>query len=126
MLYAGQFDAAIEHCQRAARLSPQDPLLFQMDACIAHAHFTAGRLEEALAWAESAMSRRSTNSDALLGLMVSLVCLGREQEAEAALSQYQRVEPVCSLRNVLTTMPFVHPEHSQTWDDALRRAGLPE
>ncbi|MGV8989736.1 MAG: adenylate/guanylate cyclase domain-containing protein [Cypionkella sp.] len=125
-LYAGQFDAAIEHCQRAMRLSPRDPLRFQMDVCVAHAHFTAGRPAEALVWAENAISKRSANPDALIVLVASLARLGREQEAEEAFAHYLKLDPLCNLRNLPKSMPFVHPEHLELWTVALRRSGAPE
>ncbi|MFN0115544.1 MAG: adenylate/guanylate cyclase domain-containing protein, partial [Paracoccaceae bacterium] len=125
-LYAGQFNAAIDHCERAIRLSPRDPLLFQMDVCIAHAHFTAGRAEAALAWAESATSRRPANPDAVIVQAASLAALGREQEARAAFAQYSLLDPLGTLRNLSAGTPFVHPEHLELWYTALRRAGMPE
>ena len=41
--YLGEPDVAIEHLARAMRLSPLDPILYQMQSGIAFAHFFAGR-----------------------------------------------------------------------------------
>lgn len=125
-LYAGRFPEALEGCERAMRLSPQDPISFQMDACTAHVHFTAGRSAEALAWAERAMSKRSTNPDILVVLVASLVGLGRDREAKEALRHYREVDPQCRLRNLPAEMPFLNQQHLLLWVDALRQAGMPE
>ena len=51
-----EFDAAIESCRRAMRLSPQDPVMFHMQETTADCHFAAGRYEDALSWAAKALS----------------------------------------------------------------------
>jgi TolB-like protein len=124
--YAGDFDTAIDHIRRAIQLNPQDPLMFVAETVMAYAHFTAGRSDEALAWAESALSRRSANPDALLGRVVSLVGLGRDEEARSAFGRYSDIDPNTTLRNLPFEMPFLHPTHLDLWTNALRQAGMPE
>ncbi len=53
--FLGDPDLAIEHLQRAIRLSPLDPLIFIVQNGIVLAHFFAGRYEEALDWAQRAL-----------------------------------------------------------------------
>ncbi len=125
-LYAGEFDAAIEHCQRAMRLSPQDPLLFQMDVGIAHAHFSASRPAEALVWSERALSKRASNPDALIVMAASLASLGREPEAQAAFARYLLLDPHGRLEHLREAFPFLRAEHLDLWKVALRTAGMPE
>jgi tetratricopeptide (TPR) repeat protein len=50
--WLGQPDVAIEHVERALRLSPNDPHVYAMRTHIAFGHFVAGRIAEALTWSE--------------------------------------------------------------------------
>ncbi|TMJ44918.1 MAG: adenylate/guanylate cyclase domain-containing protein, partial [Alphaproteobacteria bacterium] len=50
-IWLGRPDAAIEHLAHAMRLSPLDPLIADVQAATAHAHFFAGRYDEAASWA---------------------------------------------------------------------------
>ncbi|HZF36719.1 MAG TPA: BTAD domain-containing putative transcriptional regulator, partial [Candidatus Angelobacter sp.] len=56
--YRGEPETALAHFERAARLSPFDPLNFNRFAGIALAHFVAARYDEAIAWAERARVER--------------------------------------------------------------------
>jgi adenylate cyclase len=55
-VFLGQPDLAIEHLQRAVRLSPLDPLIFIVQNGIVLAQFFAGRYEEALSCAQTTKS----------------------------------------------------------------------
>ncbi len=63
--WEGQIDTAIEYCLQAIQLSPQDTSMFQTQTAMAFAHFTAGRYDEALSWAEKALSDRPNHPPAL-------------------------------------------------------------
>jgi tetratricopeptide (TPR) repeat protein len=72
-LWLGERDRAIERFAHAMRLSPIDPNLFLMQLGIAHAHFFAGRYNEALSSIvltrlESASSQPSSFGDLLLSV----------------------------------------------------------
>src|SRR5262249_9790451 len=54
-VWQGQPDLAIEHLAHAMRLSPLDPLIADVQGAIAHAHFFAGRYDEAASWAAMAV-----------------------------------------------------------------------
>src|SRR6185436_17479967 len=54
-VWLGESSVAIEHANRAMRLSPQDVQVFVMQFVIGLAHFFEGRFTEALAWAEMAV-----------------------------------------------------------------------
>ncbi len=50
-MWHGECESAIEHFERAMRLSPVDPELYRMQGGIAMAHLFAGRIGAASAWA---------------------------------------------------------------------------
>src|SRR5262249_15517513 len=51
----GEPELAIEHVNRAMRLSPNDPQRFSMYTALGVAHFIAGRYTQALTFAEAAV-----------------------------------------------------------------------
>ena len=55
-------EIAIEHFERAIRLSPFDPMNFNCYFGIRNAHFAAGRYEESLAWCRKGHARTSRAS----------------------------------------------------------------
>src|SRR5262249_21130475 len=54
-IFLGEPDGAIEHLERAIRLSPLDPRIGLMETAMAFAHFLAGRHDEASLWADKAV-----------------------------------------------------------------------
>src|SRR5712671_5647630 len=57
-VWIGQPDVAIEHLARAMRLNPLDDTMYSMQTATAHAHFFAGRYDEASSWAAKALRER--------------------------------------------------------------------
>jgi adenylate cyclase len=53
--YHNRSTPAIEALQQAMRLSPLDPQRWLFEGGLAHAHFAAGRYEEAIGWADRAL-----------------------------------------------------------------------
>ena len=126
-LYLGEPDAAIEHQARAMRLSPVDPSIYMMQSATAHAHFFAGRYGEASSWARMALREQPDYQSALRIAASSYVLDGRHDEArEIMVRLRQRHPPLClaNLRNVLG--PYRRVEYVSKYEDALRKAGLPE
>src|SRR6185437_3043114 len=78
-------DTAIEHLARALRLSPLDPLLPRRLNMVGFAHFIAGRYDEALSWATRALRDRPDFLAALRLAAASSACVGRMDEARAAM-----------------------------------------
>ena len=61
-VWLGQPDTAIDHIARAMRLSPLDPIMRSFRNATAHAHFCAGRYDQACSWAEMVLQE---NPDSL-------------------------------------------------------------
>src|SRR5262249_15928397 len=75
-VWVGECDRAVEHFARAMRLSPIDPVLFAMQQATAHAHFFAGRYDEALAWAKIALRELPDHQPTLSVAAASCVLAG--------------------------------------------------
>lgn len=123
----GNTDKALELLQRAERLSPRDPRgWFITGGGTAYTYFQAGRHDEAVAAAKSALIHNPRFTVALRNLAASLVKLGRLDEAAQVMRDLLGIEPQLTLTKLRGRMLNVE-EH--LWDDysaALRAAGLPE
>ena len=124
--WLSQPDTAIEHARRAMQLSPQDPMMFQMQASMASAHFIAGRYEEALDWAERALHDKPQHIAALMAAAASAALLGRQSTAESYKDRAVLCAPNQRLHALPSFMRYQRPEYLATWLQALRKAGLPE
>ena len=119
-------EVAIEHFQRALRLSPFDPMNFTCFFGIGSAHFTAERYEEALTWAGKCMLERP---DLVWPLRVAAACLGllgRIPEAREVVRQLRQGYPNMTISTVMATTPFRNTAFRLHYAEGLRRAGLPE
>jgi TolB-like protein/DNA-binding winged helix-turn-helix (wHTH) protein/Tfp pilus assembly protein PilF len=123
----GEPDLAIEHLQRAMRLSPFDPFMFSMQGVTAFAHFFAGRYDEAVAWAEMAFRERPSILATLRVAAVSYALAGRLEDARKAVARGLELDPQMRVSNIKDRIGiFGRPGDLSKYADALRLAGLPE
>ena len=124
--FLGQQDVAVEHLERAVRLSPLDPQRPGMQAAIAAAHFAAGRFDIASSLAKSAMLEQSNNFIAALVAAAANAMTGNLGIATSAMERVRALDPNFRLSKVKDRLPHRQPELLARWEEALRRAGLPE
>jgi tetratricopeptide (TPR) repeat protein len=124
--FLGDPKAAVEHAARAMRLSPQDPQMFGMQTATAFGHFFAGRHDEALSWAETAVRDKSNYLLANCVAAASSALSGRPAEAEKAMARLRQLDPGLRLSNLKDLVPIRRPEDFSRWAEGLRKAGLPE
>jgi adenylate cyclase len=126
-VYLGDPDGALADLARAARLSPVDPLFFAIHLNMAQAHFFAGRYDEAVAWAERAVSEQPRHPVSLRYLAAGLAMGGRLNEARRAMAEHVRLEPLVRISNADDWLPrYNRAEYAGRLLGALRLAGLPE
>jgi TolB-like protein/Tfp pilus assembly protein PilF len=127
-VWIGEPDLAIEHFAQAMRLSPIDPGLSGMQQGTAHAHFFAGRYDEAVSWAKMALRERPDGHAGLRIAAASCALAGRGEEAKRLIAQLLEIDPALRISSILQNVlgPYRKPEHSAKYADALRKAGLPE
>ncbi|WP_426435527.1 winged helix-turn-helix domain-containing protein [Bradyrhizobium genosp. P] len=124
-VYLGNHDAAIEQFSAAIRLSPIDPHLFVPQTGMAFAHFFAGRYEESLLWATSAIQRQPNFPGAQRMRMSSLAMAGRVDEARRARDAVLQADPALRVSSIKTA-PFRRHEDVEKLSEGWRRAGVPE
>ena len=124
--FNGQQDLPVEHLERAVRLSPVDPQRPGMLAAIAAAHFSAGRFDAASSLSKTAMLEQSNNFIAALVAAAANAMAGNLDVATRAMERVCELDPNFRLHKVKYRLPNRQPETIALWEDALRRAGLPE
>jgi len=126
-VWGGEPEASIERVTRAMRLSPFDPLKYNMETVMAHAHFIAGRYDEAAASAERAVRQQPAEYvSAVRILAASSAFAGRQSEAEKAAARLRQLDPTFRICDLKDRTPFSRPQDLARYAEALRKAGLPE
>ncbi len=126
LAYLNRPDEAIAAAERAIRLSPNDPIIFNSYLALCLAHLVAGRYEEALSWADRAWG--SNAGLPALRLKLSLLGhLGRREEASECLAAPARdLSRTDRHRRDARCAKGMSPELAARIAEGLRKAGLPE
>ncbi len=123
-LWLGKPEIAIDRIGRAMQLSPQDPMIFQMQSAMAHAYFTAGDDSQALSWAQKALHDKPDHLPALVAAAASAAYLGRQTDAEDAKARLLRLFPGNDLSYFATLLPYERPQDAARWSEGFRKAGF--
>src|SRR5262245_44358811 len=126
--WLGEPDQAIQRFATAMRLSPIDPFTYFMQEGMAHAHFFAGRHDEAVSWAKMALRELPHSHAGLRIAAASCVLAGRDEEARRLAARLLEIDPTFRISGLLQNVlgPYRHPEHPEKYANALRKAGVPE
>ena len=124
--WRGDDSVAIDHAERAIRLSPFDPLLYLPYVGLAYAHFAAGRFEEAAAAASLASQSNPRFSMPYVLHASALANLGRAQEAEQLLHRLREIDPGLTVSTAIRSARYADGAKNTELGEALRRAGMPE
>jgi adenylate cyclase len=117
---------AIEHFARAMRLSPLDPVISYAQVGTAHAHFFAGRYDEASSWARMSLREWPDGLPALRITAASDAFAGRLDDAERTMAHMRQIDPTRSISNLADALGPYRPEELARLTEGLRKAGLPE
>ncbi|HKF71035.1 MAG TPA: adenylate/guanylate cyclase domain-containing protein, partial [Stellaceae bacterium] len=125
-IWLGEPDAAIERVARAMRLSPLDPLMPGMQSATANAHFIAGRYDEASSWAAMALREAPDLQPPLRVAAASNALAGRLEPAQKAVARLRQLHPALRVSNLRDVLGPYRPEDIARYEEAMRKAGLPE
>jgi adenylate cyclase len=124
-VYAQHPDTAIEHFERAMRLSPLDPMHFNALVGIGAAHFDKGQYDEAARWIEQALRERPDATWTYRPLAAAYAQAGRLEQAKQTVAKFLQAYPGMTVSRAVAAVPY-GGSMGERIAEGLRRAGLPE
>jgi TolB-like protein len=118
-------DAAVGATEKARRLSPIDPFQYFYESLSASALLSAGRYQEALAFADSSLQRNDRHISTLRTKIAALHYLDRDAEARIVGSEVLRRHPDFTVAGYLRGHPAGEYESGRRVAVALRAADIP-
>jgi adenylate cyclase len=120
-------ERAIEAAEKAIRLSPRDPFLFQFHAQIALAYFELQRYDRTVEWGQRALAENPYFSGFLVTLAAAYSLNGQEAEAHETLARYLTFPLSGKTIRQLKVQPNIFDADTaeRHWE-GLRKAGIPE
>jgi tetratricopeptide (TPR) repeat protein len=125
-IYLGEAEVAIDHLERAIRLDPLNPFLYNSHNGVAAAYFLAGRYEIAAQWAEKALHELPRYPPAIRIAAASYALSGQIDRAQTYVGQMLEIDPSLRASNLKGIVPFRQMTDASRYVDGLRKAGLPE
>jgi adenylate cyclase len=124
-VYVRQPDTAIEHFNHAMRLSPVDPLMFNILIGIGGAHFEKEEYDEAVSWIEKGLREKPDAVWPNRLLTASLFHAGRVEDAKVTCATLLKNFPDLTLSKLIQKTPWSDVTKSK-FAEAFRALGLPE
>ena len=125
-VWCGYPEEAILRAARALRLSPQDTQAFGIQSVLAFGNLMAGHFDTAISHAETCLRLRPHFLFGQAVLAASAASAGRHELAARATARMAELQPDLRVATLKNWLSFVHPEDNEKWEQALRRAGLPD
>jgi TolB-like protein/class 3 adenylate cyclase/tetratricopeptide (TPR) repeat protein len=124
--WLGKPDAAVEHFERAIRLSPRDPTVHFMQSGSAHGHMMAGRYHEAQSFALMAAEERPVAANYRIAA-ASAALAGQIDDARKFAGLLLQADPRRRMSNLVDVLgPYKRAQDIERYKEGLRLAGLPE
>jgi TolB-like protein/Tfp pilus assembly protein PilF len=125
-IWTGEPEIAIKHLERFIRMSPLDPIMARAHSAIAFAHVFAGRFEEAVRYADRALSEQPKWHQSLRAAATSNALAGRIEQARAAMARLREIDPGLRVSDLKNVTPLQRPQDAGKYAEGMRLAGLPE
>ena len=122
---AGHYDTAIDHAERALRLSPRDPFNYHAYMALGLSYLWTGRFEKGVTYSNLAIQSNPGLSPSHAMLVANLVNLGRLDEGRAAVHRLLEIAPDATASSFVRAA-WTRPDLMEAFGAALRKAGLPE
>ena len=116
---------AVAAIERAAALSPLDPLSYFFDTFAAAAHTAAGTHQQALAHAQRSVRANATHLPGLVQLIVAEANAGQMDAARASAARYLSLRPTASVQRFIDHHPAQARASALRDAQALLAAGIP-
>jgi adenylate cyclase len=126
LAFAGDPAGAIAAAEQVLRASPRDPQQWVTFASIANAHFTAGRYQLALEFADRAAQFAPNWVGSYLTSAASAAHLGLMEQARLAAARIVELGPKHRMTGIRNHPLFCKPDVVARFLDGLSKAGVPE
>jgi tetratricopeptide (TPR) repeat protein len=123
-VYLSNPEEGLAAFERAMRLSPMDPFAFNIHIGVGLAHFAAGRPQQAITWAQRAMSERPGITWPHRDLAVYFAHHGDLAAASDSLERFLRHHPGVSVASIGDGLRFMYPSLLARYLQGLSLAGL--
>ncbi|WP_298255643.1 adenylate/guanylate cyclase domain-containing protein [Bradyrhizobium sp.] len=124
--WLGDPEAGLERFERAMRLSPLDQQIAPMKAGAAHCLFYQGRYDEAASLAALVLQDAPNAQPPLRIKAASSAMAGQTEEAREAVNLLEQLYPTLRVSNLKEVLGPYRREDVALYEEAMRRAGLPE
>jgi tetratricopeptide (TPR) repeat protein len=125
-LSIGGPEKALEHLQRAQRLSPRDPRAWSIAGGMAYAEYRRGNFQETILWAQKALRDNPRFGAALWFLAAAFGRLGQKDKASGIIRSVLTVEPSLTISSLRARTMFTKEEIWRPIAEDLKAAGMPE
>jgi adenylate cyclase len=125
-VYIREPDRAIQHFQRAMRLSPIDPFMFNLFHGMGAAHFGKAEYAEAARWVEKCLREKPDAVWANRLLTAAYYHAGNIEEAKRAFAAFLVHFPEMTTSKILELTPVSSQQVHEKFAEAFRALGLPE
>jgi adenylate cyclase len=130
----GDYEKSLEFLDKAIRLSPHDPLLYDWYSDKADAYFGLKDYDQAIEWDRRAIATNPDKQSEHAALIAALALTGRDAEAREALQRYLALFPdgprtIVAWKARKAQLINPDPHYLEQWDrviEGMRKAGLPE
>lgn len=123
---SGQYPEAKAAYERAAALSPRDPLKPFWRGGFGIGAYVAADYETCLNNAQAGLRETPGYASLMRQEAAALAMLGRQEEAHASVGRLLDKMPGLTVTRVRAIVPVRHEDDWERWLEGLRRAGLPE
>jgi tetratricopeptide (TPR) repeat protein len=121
----GDTRTAIDHLDRALRLSPRDARSYAIFHALALAYLVQSDLEPAVHWAQRAVRHNPNYLPGWTALAAASAMTGRQDEAREATRIVLTMDPTYTVSQRKDRYPISAPEKVHAVNEGLIRAGLP-
>jgi adenylate cyclase len=120
--FACRFSEAVQYLEQAFRLDPYPSSITLRN--LGGAYRAVGRYEESIKQFKKALELSPNDLFTHLGLAITYIKLGRDEEAKAEAAEVLRIHPKFSLEHYAKTLPFKDQSVVDDHIACLRKAGL--
>jgi adenylate cyclase len=123
--FAGDYATAIDHADRAMRLSPFDPISFGFSLARGISHLFQRQLPESVVWLRKAAQQHPRHAPTFLYLGSALTHAGQMEEARVAIRRLLELHPTSTVSWMRQRRRLREGDFEYLLEGA-RLAGLPE